>query len=535
MKLLIAVFAVGLMASLLVCQSHGESLKKAKERRSKVLQGREQAWHQYSNQKFKTEYLHHLPKPSLKATNPNDLEALKALYSATNGDSWVNSTGWLKGDPCQDLWHGLYCIDGRVIQINLVYNKMTGSLPAELAKADALQVLRLYDNQIGGSIPVDLFKMKSVQQLLLEGNQFTGELPDTISMPNLTQISLYQNALKGSVPSVWDTPQLEVIELSSNIFTGYLPDSIGKLSKLTNLVLSRNNLTGTFPSSWGSLSSLQQLWLFLNQFSKPTLPSSWSGMKSLQDVEIDGLTGELPAWIGSGWSQLQHLVLTTGSLHGAFPSSLCSLSELQDLRLFQNSLSGELPECLCSLTALQYLELSDNQFTGSIPDCIGSLTVLIDLYLSRNNLTGTLPSSVGQLHSMEVFDVSSNGLYGNVPSTINNLASVTVGFSICYNKFSAIDDGLEDFFKHIQGYSCNMYDNPWSCPLPSVVPKACGAVCSQCNSGNQHTSCTDCVASSNCGWCSEGPNCLEGSGVGPDTVYKCQSGDWTYGSASTCP
>ena len=52
-------------------------------------------------------------------TNPKDREAMVALYNATNGQYWINNTCWMKGDPCIDEWHGLHCIGGRVLQINI--------------------------------------------------------------------------------------------------------------------------------------------------------------------------------------------------------------------------------------------------------------------------------------------------------------------------------------------------------------------------------------------------------------------------------
>ena len=512
-----------IIGSLIISRATCESLGRAQERRR--LQQRETAWH---SDLSKTQ------KPSLTATNPEDVKALKALYNATNGDYWSTNTGWLHGDPCQDLWFGLYCNNSdRVLSIMIDYGNMTGTLPAELAKADALQSLYLTSNNIGGKIPAEILSMKSLQVLELGSNKFTG-LPDAISMPNLTTFRLYSNHLHGSLPTKWDAPQLQTIELDPNHLTGPLPESIGNLTNLQTLVLSGNNFTGTFPSSWGNLANVQELTLYHNNFDSPSIPSSWRGMKHLRDIELDNVKGTLPSWIGSSWSHLSNLAAVDGSLTGDLPTSLCNLKDLGGIDFANNSLTGKIPTCLCEVATLRSIQLSDNQLTGSIPDCIGHLEHLVYFNLTRNYLSGTLPDSVGDPHHLRLIDVGSNELYGAIPSSLSNLTNRVYDFVVSSNKFSTIEGGLEDFFKSTR-LTCKLGNNPWSCPLPSYLPKDCGAECSKCNTGDQHDYCSSCVEDSACGWCNEGPNCLEGSSSGPDIIYTCKPQDWTYGTASQCP
>ena len=100
---------------------------------------------------FLSTIVHHYTTANLK-----DREAMVALYNATNGQHWINNTRWMKGDPCIDKWHGLYCIGGRVLQINMTFNNMSGTLPAELAQADMLQVVQLHNNRL-----TELFQQRS--------------------------------------------------------------------------------------------------------------------------------------------------------------------------------------------------------------------------------------------------------------------------------------------------------------------------------------------------------------------------------------
>ena len=477
--------------------------------------------------------MNRIQRPSAWATNPQDKAALVAFYHSTSGNQWANNSGWLKGDPCQDGWLGVYCSEeGRVLELTLVYNLIGGWLPPEMTQMDALQVLRLYSNNIGGKIPPGMFSMRALQVFDINYNQLNGSLPDTISMPSLTDLILYDNQLTGTLPTTWNTPKIQVINLADNILKGTLPPAIGRL-KVTQLLVSNNRLGGSLPEEYGSLNNLQQLWMFGNMFDNAQLPPSWSGMTSMRSFEADMLNGPIPSWIGSNWVEVEVLIIVDGKLRGEFPPSLCELKKVQHLHLFNNSLNGELPDCICNLPqSLQSLQMSDNNFTGSIPECIGNLN-LTDLHLSRNSFSGLLPRSIGNLRHLELLDVSGNNLYGSVPSTYVNLKGVTVLFALCYNKLSGIEDGLGPYLNFVKDYQCLLYDNPWNCPLPSFVPKECQATCSYCNSGDRHTSCSTCVAA-DCGWCNEGPNCLPGSSSGPEDS-NCKNSDWTFGSASSCP
>ena len=530
--LLVALVVGTCFLSCLGADRRQEHANRVALRRQQAMLSREDTWHRTLEEKtnYTTSLLARKPS-NTRAVSPNDLAALKALYQATNGDKWNNNTGWMKGDPCQSIWFGVYCPGGRVLQITLVFNNLIGPIPAELAKADQLQVLRLYSNHIGGEIPSEIFSMSSLRILDLNNNELNGTLPKTINMASLTSLILYHNQLHGSITMTWGTPQLQVLEISSNTFTGPLPEGIGNLKDLQQLVVSRNSLTGSLPSSYGNLISLQHLWMFINRFDSPSLPSSWAGMRALQELQADGLVGAIPDWAGTSWTNMEILDLTSGKLTGKLPASICDLTKLNLLHLYENYITGELPSCMCNLRALTDLDVGDNMFTGSLPYCLGDITGLKIATFTRNNISGTLPESIGQLAKLEILNVCQNMLTGSIPASFDGLK--TYELALCYNKFSEIDESLEDLFDFVKGYSCLLYTNPWSCPLPSFVPASCNAQCSICNSGAQHTYCSTCVEDVNCGWCVEGPNCLNGGAEGP-FQNACSRQDWHFGSNS-CP
>ena len=51
------------------------------------------------------------------AVPPAQTNALEELYNSTNGPSWLDSRGWMAGDPCTGGWYGVTCnpdLDGVV-------------------------------------------------------------------------------------------------------------------------------------------------------------------------------------------------------------------------------------------------------------------------------------------------------------------------------------------------------------------------------------------------------------------------------------
>jgi len=57
-----------------------------------------------------------------------ECQALVALYNATNGAAWTNSTGWLANTaPCS--WFGITCAGDHVTQIGLYGNLWPGRYP----------------------------------------------------------------------------------------------------------------------------------------------------------------------------------------------------------------------------------------------------------------------------------------------------------------------------------------------------------------------------------------------------------------------
>ena len=268
-----------------------------------------------------------------------DRAVLVELYNATDGANWRTNTNWLSDEPMRE-WHGVVTDDeGRVAELSLDDNQLTGEIPTELGNLSNLQRLYLPRNQLTGEIPTELGNLSNLRTLILSINQLSGEIP--------TELGNLSN--------------LQTLWLVTNQLTGKIPTELGNLSNLTGLSLSGNHqLTGEIPTELGNLSNLRTLILNRNQ-----------------------LTGEIPTELGN-LSNLKDLILNGNQLTGEIPTELGNLSRLTRLSLHENQLTGEIPTELGNLSNLRTLILSSNQLTGELPQSLTGLMVLRSLYFDNN-------------------------------------------------------------------------------------------------------------------------------------------------------
>ncbi|MEN8218949.1 MAG: hypothetical protein ABFS56_21775 [Pseudomonadota bacterium] len=115
-----------------------------------------------------------------------ECEALVALYNSTDGANWVDNTKWnVTNKPCN--WYGLSCSGGRVSELDLYSNQLSGSIPSQLGNLTQLTMLDLSDNELSGSIPTELGSLTNLMALELSDNQLTGSIPSQLG--NLTSLN----------------------------------------------------------------------------------------------------------------------------------------------------------------------------------------------------------------------------------------------------------------------------------------------------------------------------------------------------------
>ena len=201
-----------------------------------------------------------------------DRAALEALYDATGGPGWTDSTNW-KTSASLGEWFGVTTNPaGRVTRLELPGNGLTGLIPAALGDLALLEVLNLgsrldstsqqwVENALTGPIPPALGRLTRLRRLFLHSNDLTGPIPAALgSLANLEHLDLSRNALTGPVPAwLGRLIRLQWLYLHSNDLTGPIPAELGSLANLERLFLRFNPLTGSLPQTFTRLSKLAEL------------------------------------------------------------------------------------------------------------------------------------------------------------------------------------------------------------------------------------------------------------------------------------
>ena len=189
----------------------------------------------------------------------DDRAALEALYDATNGANWSSNDNWKTDEPLGQ-WFGVRInnSDGRVTRLDLSYNQLSGTIPAEIGNLSRLTELELGGNQLSGTIPVELGNLTRLTTLDLNDNQLSGTIPAELgNLTRLTTLRLDDNQLSGTIPvELGNLTSLTWLELADNQLSGTIPAELGNLTRLTWLELADNQLSGTIPAELGNLTRL---------------------------------------------------------------------------------------------------------------------------------------------------------------------------------------------------------------------------------------------------------------------------------------
>ena len=366
-----------------------------------------------------------------------DREVLEALYHATSGPEWKNSTNWLSADPTSE-WFGVETDGGsRVTSLDLTQNRLIGRIPPALGRLGRLQVLDLHGNQLSGEIPPELGELFDLQVLDLSHNNLSGVIPTELAgLTQLQRLSLSFNKLSGGIPpELGGLTHLQALFLDRNGLSGAIPVALAGLTHLQALDLSHNNLSGVIPTELAGLTQLQRLSLSFNKLSGGILPEL-GGLTHLQSLFLDRneISGAIPVAL-AGLTRLQRLDLQGNKLSGGIPPELGGLTHLQSLALGGNELSGTIPPELGGLTHLQRLSLGSNELSGAIPAELGALTQLQVLSLWTNQLSGAIPVELAGLTRLQSLDLHGNQLTGPIPAELGALTQLH-GLSLGANQLS---------------------------------------------------------------------------------------------------
>ncbi|RVX13443.1 Leucine-rich repeat receptor-like protein FASCIATED EAR2 [Vitis vinifera] len=260
--------------------------------------------------------------------------------------------------------------------------------------------------------------MKKLKKLDLSWNRFDGMLPTCLSnLKSLRELDLSFNQFTGSVssPLISNLTSLEYIDLGYNHFTGLFSfSSFANHSKLEVVALPSNDDNfelETEYSTWVPKFQLKVLVLSRCNLNKLTgdIPKFLSHQAYLLQVDLshnNNLKGDLPNWMLENNRRLEYL---ENAFEGQIPPSICNISSFLFLDLSSNNLSGEVPAQLTvGCTNLEVLKLSDNRFHGPIFSTQFNLLWVQVLLLDNNQFTGTLSHGLFNCSGLEFLDISNN-------------------------------------------------------------------------------------------------------------------------------
>ena len=253
---------------------------------------------------------------------------LMKLYDAMGGDEWLNSANWGTA-AALDNWYGIEVdsVTGRVTEIDLDRNELSGEIPPEIQYFPHLRLLRLDYNDIEGEVPPEIGKLTELRRMDIDGNNFTGRIP----------------------PEFGNLVNLRVLWMGGNRMSGPIPPEFGRLTSLRELHLYEAEFDGSIPAEFGALAELRILRIY--------------------DTRIDG---SIPATLGA-LEKLTQIQIFGNRISGPMPPELGQLDSLEVMNLRDNRLAGPLPPELGQLNQMEVLILSDNMIDGALPGELGQL------------------------------------------------------------------------------------------------------------------------------------------------------------------
>ncbi|KAL5229469.1 hypothetical protein ABZP36_028245 [Zizania latifolia] len=195
---------------------------------------------------FASLFFLHIPCARCADLNSDKQTLLAFAASLPHG----RKLNWTLTTQVCSSWVGVTCTpDGkRVHKLRLPAVGLFGPIPSDtLGKLDTLEVLSLRSNRLTVSLPPDVASIPSLHSLYLQHNNLSGIIPTSLSS-NLTFLDLSYNSFNGEIPlKVQNITQLTALFLQNNSLSGPIPDL--HLPNLRHLNLSNNNLSGPIPTS----------------------------------------------------------------------------------------------------------------------------------------------------------------------------------------------------------------------------------------------------------------------------------------------
>jgi hypothetical protein len=229
----------------------------------------------------------------------NQIDGLTDFFHRTGGESWVQSWGWLSGDPCTISWYGVDCdCSGNIVSLQLPDNNLSGQVPSTLNGLYALQVIDLHSSTKAST----------------NSNKLLGNVPSLGNLTGLRVLDLSMNSISSLPSDIGSNGMLEVLSVSNNDLSA-LPVSLGSLRNLRVLEFEGNNIFDEFPA--GDICKAQNI-LIINLANNSMEGTFYDPcLQQINPLVLDltarvlwgtnmtkGLIGDVPMDLVSNWSNI---------------------------------------------------------------------------------------------------------------------------------------------------------------------------------------------------------------------------------------
>ncbi|CAN1169373.1 Receptor-like protein EIX2 [Linum perenne] len=150
-----------------------------------------------------------LSNNNLSGKIPKCLHNMTAMVYGNSSELYYQETTVVTKGRAYDYHRNIALLN----VIDLSENNLTGLIPDEMTKLQAVRVLNLSNNHIIGEIPKKIGDLKVLETFDLSHNQLSGEIPTSLSsLTFLTNLVLSYNNFSGKIPT---GSQLQTFEASS--------------------------------------------------------------------------------------------------------------------------------------------------------------------------------------------------------------------------------------------------------------------------------------------------------------------------------
>ena len=244
-----------------------------------------------------------------------EFNALKDLFTSTNGANWTNKTNWPTTWPAtataaeMGTWFGVGVTNGDVTSLNFASNNLYGLLPSTLGNLTELTYLGFRYNSIVGEIPSTWSTLVKLNYFDFTYTSLSGSIPSFFS--SFTQLILFQvvsSLVTGDMPNLSASSSLQYLFLEGNFTPAPIPAWLRNMSNLKHLFLQNCKLTGGIPPWIGSMPSLTALLLNDNNLTGG-LPNTFSNASNMEAFLVYGnqLEGALPSTYFTGWNKISNI------------------------------------------------------------------------------------------------------------------------------------------------------------------------------------------------------------------------------------